>query len=356
MAEFSKLIITGRGQALIAKTIAGTGNIEFAKISTSSAVYNLEQVEGLTELANVEQTSLISSITRTNETAVKIETSFNNLELKSGYYMRSLGLYAVDPDEGEILYAVTTEVSGNCYMPAYNDVTVSGAYVKLITTVGNAEHVSLEVNAAATATVGNIRELKDNLDTVEIRFDETEVTERENIQSQDTLGTMFKKIKKWFSDLKAGAFASIVNNCTTTEEGTVLDGRQGKVLQDQIMELQEADNEINSKITTLNSKLTAVSTFSYGTITNVNGDNWLTLVKYGRLCILTGHVKGDMSNTHKATLQYKPLYHIEAPGASDGGLEGLFALDTSGRLYAKKSGGGDAGGGALRVCISFISQ
>lgn len=356
MAEFSKLIITGRGQALIAKTIAGTGNIEFAKISTSSAVYNLEQVEGLTELANVEQTSLISSITRTNETAVKIETSFNNLELKSGYYMRSLGLYAVDPDEGEILYAVTTEVSGNCYMPAYNGVTVSGAYVKLITTVGNAEHVSLEVNAAATATVGNIRELKDNLDTVEIRFDETEVTERENIQSQDTLGTMFKKIKKWFSDLKAGAFASIVNNCTTTEEGTVLDGRQGKVLQDQIMELQEADNEINSKITTLNSKLTAVSTFSYGTITNVNGDNWLTLVKYGRLCILTGHVKGDMSNTHKATLQYKPLYHIEAPGASDGGLEGLFALDTSGRLYAKKSGGGDAGGGALRVCISFISQ
>lgn len=114
--------------------------------------------------------------------------------------------------------------------------------------------------------------------------------------------------------------------------------------------------KINSKITTLNSKLTAVSTFSYGTITNVNGDNWLTLVKYGRLCILTGHVKGDMSNTHKATLQYKPLYHIEAPGASDGGLEGLFALDTSGRLYAKKSGGGDAGGGALRVCISFISQ
>lgn len=268
MAEFSKLIITGRGQALIAKTIAGTGNIEFAKISTSSAVYNLEQVEGLTELANVEQTSLISSITRTNETAVKIETSFNNLELKSGYYMRSLGLYAVDPDEGEILYAVTTEVSGNCYMPAYNDVTVSGAYVKLITTVGNAEHVSLEVNAAATATVGNIRELKDNLDTVEIRFDETEVTERENIQSQDTLGTMFKKIKKWFSDLKAGAFASIVNNCTTTEEGTVLDGRQGKVLQDQIMELQEADNEINSNIQSLGESVADGKALIASAITN----------------------------------------------------------------------------------------
>ncbi len=57
---------------------------------------------------------------------------------------------------------------------------------------------------------------------------------RENISSGDDQPTLWKKVKKWFADLKAGAFASIVNNCTTTEEGTVLDGRQGKVLQDEI--------------------------------------------------------------------------------------------------------------------------
>lgn len=251
MAEFSKLMMTGKGQALIAKVIAGTGNVEFTKIVTSSTAYEPEQTEGLTELANVEQTSLISSIMRTNEVAVKIETSFNNLELTAGYYMRSLGLYAIDPDEGEILYAVTTEVSGNCYMPAYNGVTVSGAYVKLIATVGNAEHISLEVNAAATATIGNIRELRENLGSVEIRFDDVEDAERENIQSRETLGTMLGKIRKWFSDLKSGAFASVVNDCVTTEEGTVLDGRQGKVLKDEIDGLKAADSEINSNINNL---------------------------------------------------------------------------------------------------------
>ena len=36
MAEFSKLVITDKGQALIAKMIAGTGNIEFTKIAASS--------------------------------------------------------------------------------------------------------------------------------------------------------------------------------------------------------------------------------------------------------------------------------------------------------------------------------
>ena len=41
MAEFSKLVITAKGQALIAKMIAGVGNIEFTKVSASSTTYTL---------------------------------------------------------------------------------------------------------------------------------------------------------------------------------------------------------------------------------------------------------------------------------------------------------------------------
>ena len=160
MAEFSKLVITNKGQALIAKMIAGEGNIDFTKISTSSTQYQLAQLEALTSISNVKQTSLISKVTRTNDVAIKVEAAFTNTDLTAGYYMRTLGLYAVDPDEGEILYAVTIETSGNCYMPPYNGVTVSGAYVQLVTTVGNADSVSLEVDQAAVATIGDIQELQ----------------------------------------------------------------------------------------------------------------------------------------------------------------------------------------------------
>ena len=160
MAEFSKLVITNKGQALIAKMIAGKGNIDFTKICASSTTYTLAQLEALTSLSNIKQTSLISKVTRTNEVAIKVETAFTNNDLTAGYYMRTLGLYAVDPDVGEILYAVTIENSGNCYMPPYNGITVSGAYVQLVTTVGNADNVSLEVDAAAVATIGDIQELQ----------------------------------------------------------------------------------------------------------------------------------------------------------------------------------------------------
>lgn len=167
MAEFSKLVITNKGQALLAKMIAGSGNIEFTKISASSTAYTDAQLEGLTSLSNVKQTSLISKVTRTNEVAIKVEAAFTNTELKAGYYMKALGLYAVDPDAGEILYAVTRETSGNCYMPAYNGITVSGAYVQLVTTVGNAENVSLEVDQAAVATIGDIQELQKQIADLE---------------------------------------------------------------------------------------------------------------------------------------------------------------------------------------------
>lgn len=89
MAEFSKLVITNKGQALLAKMIAGSGNIEFTKISTSSTAYTDAQLEGLASLSNVKQTSLISKVTRTNEVAIKVEAAFTNTELKAGYYMKA---------------------------------------------------------------------------------------------------------------------------------------------------------------------------------------------------------------------------------------------------------------------------
>lgn len=160
MAEYSKLYITNNGQALMAKMIAGSGSIDFTKICSSATQYSESQLQALTALSNIKQTTLVSKVTRTNEVAIKIEAALSNVDLKEGYYMRTLGLYAVDPDKGEILYAVCIEKSNNCYMPPYNGVTVSAAYLQLYTTVGNADSVSLAVSPGAYATVGDIQALE----------------------------------------------------------------------------------------------------------------------------------------------------------------------------------------------------
>lgn len=156
MAEFSKLYLTKRGQALVAKIMAGATNIQFTKVSTSSKVYAESALEALTALENVQQTNNVTKVTISNNTSVRVETAFTNEKLTAGYYLRCLGLYAKDPDLGEILYAVCVETSGLCYMSAYNGVTVSSAYIQLYTTVGNSDNVNLAVYSGAYATVEDI--------------------------------------------------------------------------------------------------------------------------------------------------------------------------------------------------------
>lgn len=165
MAEFNKLTITNKGQALMSKIIAGSGNIEFTKVSASSNIYTESQILALTSLANVKQTVAISRITRINNVSVQIEAAMENSKLTSGYNMNSIGLYAKDPDDGEILYAVASVATSDkgAYMPPFNGLTASGAYFKLTTTVSNSDNVSLKVDQAAVATIGDITDLQNQI-------------------------------------------------------------------------------------------------------------------------------------------------------------------------------------------------
>ena len=106
MAEFKKIVITKKGQALMAKMMAGTGNIAFTKVSISDTTYTDAQLESLTSLTGIKQSTLISKITRVNDVSIKLEAAITNADLKTGYYMRTVGVYANDPQDGEILYGV----------------------------------------------------------------------------------------------------------------------------------------------------------------------------------------------------------------------------------------------------------
>ena len=159
MSEFRQLIITNKGQALMAKLIAGTAHVEFTKVAASSTTYTDSQIPALTALSNIKQQVAVSKVTKLNDVAVQVDAAMENSSLTVGYYMNAIGLYAKDPDDGEILYAVAGADVG-AYMPPYNNITVSGAYLKLVTTVSNASNVTMTVDPAAVATVGDITALQ----------------------------------------------------------------------------------------------------------------------------------------------------------------------------------------------------
>lgn len=161
MASFNKTIITNNGRSLIAKVLSGD-QIKFTKMVSSSRDYTSADLSQLTDLSNVEQTILISSIKKTSDSAVKITGIFSNKDLTTGYKFKTVGLYAIDPDLGEILYSVTTASSVDD-MPANTGIGLSSITIGLVTEVSNSNNASLEVSDLATVSVLDFNEFKDNV-------------------------------------------------------------------------------------------------------------------------------------------------------------------------------------------------
>ena len=224
MSEFRQLIITNKGQALMAKLIAGTANVTFTKVAASSTTYDDSQIPALTALSNIKQQVAVSKVTRINSVAVQVDAAMENSALTTGYYMNSLGLYANDPDDGEILYAVAGANVG-AYMPPYNGITVSGAYLKLVTTVSNASNVSMTVDPAAVATVGDINALQAEITDIQsyIGYTDADIygveVDFKNKKFTRLAGAVGKTPGDAFDDIKAFGGR---RRCNVTDAGKVI--------------------------------------------------------------------------------------------------------------------------------------
>ena len=145
MGNFNSAVITKKGQALMAKVVAGTTTLNFTRIAVSDSELNSD-LASLTGIGTIRQSQAVSYVERQNESYVKVGTSFVNTSLTSGYYVRNIGLYATDPQEGEILYSISVADESEKtaeWMPPFNGVGSSSLLVDLTTAIGNASNVTV---------------------------------------------------------------------------------------------------------------------------------------------------------------------------------------------------------------------
>lgn len=111
MAEFKQAVLTNKGIALLAKAQAEHATIQISKAVTGNGVYEEgEDIAARTSLKGPKQEFAPTTILRQNETNVFVQFSITNnpagSPLLNGYYVTEIGLCAIDPDEGEILYSI----------------------------------------------------------------------------------------------------------------------------------------------------------------------------------------------------------------------------------------------------------
>ena len=227
MGAFKSAVITKKGQELLAKVVAGTTKLEFTKIKVSDAKLSGD-LASMTGIGTIKQEEKVASVVRKNGSNVTVSASFSNQTLGQGYYVRNLGLYANDPQAGEILYSISVADESTAtadYMPPFNGIGVSSLMVDLVTAVSNASSVKVNVDPTAGATVAQIVNLQEQIDDVksfvgyessdvygvEIDFPNrrfTRIAGAENL----TAGADFDKLNPWGGRKR----------CILADDGTVL--------------------------------------------------------------------------------------------------------------------------------------
>ena len=258
MAEFKRVVITRKGQALMAKLMSGSGTTHFTAIKVSDSSFNEDQLEGLTSIGNVKQTVSISKVDRTNNVAAEVEGAISNTNLTVGYYMRALGLYAQDPDEGEILYAVTIASQAG-YMPPFNGKTTSGAFFRITTTIGNADNLNVQVNPSAVATIGEINDLQKQIDGLMTKANEIESGVINNTRTIRILSHDGKSLATAANATITARTEYIKTDSTLSDYGAVANaGAVGATIQQAFLILSASINQLVLNYNSLESNQTIV--------------------------------------------------------------------------------------------------
>lgn len=157
MATF---IITDAGKKLQAKVLAGKTKYSFTKIALGDGFVNdSTDYKTLTDLKQRKADVAITGVTYSDDNTCSVSGVFKSTDTTTALYIREAGLYATDPDDGEILFAAHYYDSPTVFDSS------SGSYSKefvFVIGVESADQVNLTINTAGIATQGYVQDELNN--------------------------------------------------------------------------------------------------------------------------------------------------------------------------------------------------
>ena len=149
MAEWSNATMTDVGADLQAKVNAGKTKLTFTKIKVGSGV-NATNPLALTDVIS-SKWETTNFVVKQEGKIVSVDTFITNNGITEAFHMSEIGLFAQDPDKGEVLYAYLTDPEPD-RMPAEGGSVVVSQELTIGMVFSNTGNVSLTVNIGALVT------------------------------------------------------------------------------------------------------------------------------------------------------------------------------------------------------------
>lgn len=140
--------ITTQGAILAAKTLQSK-TLSFSRFQIGDGSLesgSVEEIKALTDLNSPKLEFAITKIARETDTQVTVRGLFKNTDAEEGFWLRELGLYAIDPDTNdEVLFAYINYGEEAEYIN--NSISEKKEhYYDMIITVDNANNVTITVD------------------------------------------------------------------------------------------------------------------------------------------------------------------------------------------------------------------
>lgn len=148
MAAFPKMTLTNAGQALQTKVLAGA-TLTFTRIALGDGQLNGQPIAPLTALISQKATVEVDSVRVVNTSTAQVAGFFSNADISTGFWWRETGVFAQDPDVGEILYGYTNAGDAGDYIPTVEDNRIE-KYIYCSIAVANAGTVNITIPSSDT--------------------------------------------------------------------------------------------------------------------------------------------------------------------------------------------------------------
>lgn len=148
MAAFPTMTLTNAGQALQTKVQAGAA-LTFTRIALGDGQLNGQPISPLTALISQKASVEVDSVRVVDNSTAQASGFFSNKDISTGFWWRETGVFAQDPDNGEILYGYTNAGDAGDYIPTVEDNRVE-KYIFCSIAVASATTVDITIPSSDT--------------------------------------------------------------------------------------------------------------------------------------------------------------------------------------------------------------
>ena len=182
MSAFNGLTLTTAGQNLLLKAQTGT-QIKVTKVSVGDgALAQGQQAKALTKIINEIKVLQIIKLKVLATNKADIGVVLSNQDITTGFYFREIGVYALDPDIGEILYCYGNAGSTAEYIPPKGGADVIEKSIDLFLMVGDATNVTATIdNSAVYATVVDLSKKIDKIPGMQLSTNDYTTLEKQRL-------------------------------------------------------------------------------------------------------------------------------------------------------------------------------